>query len=59
MRRMKILLHALVTQFEFALAVKPEQIKKKSGVVTRPIIEGEKHKGAQMPLLVSVVPMED
>ncbi|CAL1709423.1 unnamed protein product [Somion occarium] len=49
---MKAILFALVRAFEFELAVKPEDLIKKSGIVQRPVIISEKEKGNQMPLLV-------
>lgn len=53
--RTKILLHALITKFAFDLAVPVEDIVKKSAAVTRPMVKGELEKGAQMPMMVSVV----
>lgn len=38
--RTKALLFALVRAFEFELAVPYEQIKKRSGIVTRPAVDG-------------------
>jgi hypothetical protein len=49
---MKALLFVLVRSFEFELAVPATDIKKKSSVVTRPIVESEKDKGHEMPLFV-------
>lgn len=42
----------LVRAFEFALAVPPEEIEKKTSVVQRPQIRSAPERGAQMPLLV-------
>ena len=48
--RTKALLFALVRAFEFELAVKPEELKKKGDVVQRPVlVEGQK---PDMPLLI-------
>lgn len=51
-RRTKALLFALVRAFEFELAVKQEDVKKRSGIVQRPVIhyEGEKGSKVEMPL---------
>jgi hypothetical protein len=49
LRRMKILLHALLTAFRVELAVPAEQIKKKTSIVTRPVVTG---RGNAMPLIV-------
>lgn len=42
----------LVRAFEFALAVPPEEIEKKTSVVQRPQLRSAPEQGAQMPLLV-------
>ena len=55
---MKALLFTLVRSFEFELAVAPENIEKRSMVVTRPYLKGERDKGAQMPLWVRKVKVE-
>jgi hypothetical protein len=46
---MKILLHALLSAFRVELAVPAEQIKKKTSIVTRPVVTG---RGNAMPLIV-------
>lgn len=51
---MKALLFTLVRTFEFELAVSPEEIEKRSMVVTRPYLRGQKQAGAQMPLSVKL-----
>ena len=52
---MKALLFTLIRSFEFELAVRPEDIEKRSMVVTRSYLKSEKDKGAQMPLYVKRV----
>jgi hypothetical protein len=54
-RRAKIILHALVSAFEFRLAVPKEQIGKRIGIVTRPMLKSAKEI-AQLPLIVSRAP---
>jgi hypothetical protein len=54
-RRAKIILHALVSAFEFRLAVPEEQIGKRIGIVTRPMLKSAKEI-AQLPLIVSRAP---
>ncbi|GBE88427.1 cytochrome P450 [Sparassis crispa] len=49
---MKCLVFTLVRAFEYELAVPVEEIMRKSGIVTRPLLRNEKEKGSQMPLLV-------
>jgi hypothetical protein len=56
--RMKILLHALVTAFNFELAVPVEEVVKVSGVVTRPALRDALQDGTQLPLVVSVADAE-
>jgi hypothetical protein len=54
---LKIILHALVSEFSFALAVEVNDIIKKStGIVMRPHLLSEEEKGAQLPLLVERAP---
>nr|BED42956.1 cytochrome P450 monooxygenase [Trametes versicolor] len=48
----KALIFVLVRAFEFALAVPPEEIEKKTSVVQRPQLRSAPERGAQMPLLV-------
>lgn len=48
--RTKALLFALVRAFEFELAVKPEQIKKKGEIVQRPILMDTLK--PEMPLII-------
>lgn len=50
---MKALLFTLVRAFEYELAVKPEDVTKRSSIVQRPIILSELGKGNQMPLLIT------
>jgi hypothetical protein len=56
----KVILHALVSEFNFALAVNASDITKKStGIVMRPHLTSDKeNKGAQLPLLVERVPRD-
>jgi cytochrome P450 len=55
----KIILHTLMSEFSFTLAVDPNKVFKKStGIVYQPHLKGEKGKGAQLPLLVSRIPRE-
>ena len=49
---MKALLFTLVRAFEFELAVKPEDVAKKTSIVVRPLILSEVQNGSQMPMLV-------
>ncbi|KAJ3556986.1 hypothetical protein NM688_g1720 [Phlebia brevispora] len=49
---MKALLFTLVRSFEFELAVPPSDIIKRSTIVQRPLVQTEKEKGNQLPLLV-------
>lgn len=49
---MKALLFTLIRAFEFELAVPVSEVKKAALIVTRPVIESEKDKGNQLPLLV-------
>lgn len=51
---MKALLFALVREFEFELAVPTKEVGSEAGVVQRPFLKSEKHKGSQLPLLVRV-----
>jgi hypothetical protein len=55
---MKILLHALVTAFNFELAVPVEEVVKVSGVVTRPALRDALQDGTQLPLVVSLADAE-
>jgi len=48
----KSLIFTLVRAFEFELAVRPEDVTKKSGLVQRPVILSEPDNGNQMPLLI-------
>lgn len=48
--RTKALLFALVRAFEFELAVKPEQIKKKGEIVQRPFLKDTLK--PEMPLII-------
>lgn len=49
---MKALLFTLIRAFEFELAVPPQDIAKKAGIVQRPLVVTEPDAGNQMPLLV-------
>lgn len=49
---MKALLFTLIRAFEFELAVPPQDIAKKAGIVQRPLVVTEPNAGNQMPLLV-------
>ncbi|CAL1696958.1 unnamed protein product [Somion occarium] len=48
---MKAIIFTLVRSFEFGLAVRPEEIVKKRGIVLRPVVISEPENGNQMPLL--------
>ncbi|KAF9453706.1 cytochrome P450 [Macrolepiota fuliginosa MF-IS2] len=50
---MKALLFTLIRAFEFKLAVSPEEIGKKTGIVQRPVLINDLKAGNQMPLLVT------
>lgn len=52
---MKILLFALIRTFEFELAVKPEEIKARMGVVQRPILKSAPEAGSQLPVKMRLV----
>jgi cytochrome P450 len=55
----KIILHALLCEFNFALAFEPSDlVKKHTGIVMRPHLKSQKEKGAQLPLLVERVSYE-
>ena len=45
--RMKALVFTLIRTFEFELAVPPEEIMKKSLIVTRPLVKSEREKGTE------------
>ncbi|CCA69066.1 related to Cytochrome P450 [Serendipita indica DSM 11827] len=49
---MKALLLHLLRNFEFQLAVKPEDIAGMEMIVTRPVVKHEKNKGAQLPVVI-------
>ncbi|KAI0075930.1 cytochrome P450 [Panus rudis PR-1116 ss-1] len=51
----KAIIFTLVRSFEFKLAVRPEDVVKRSGIVQRPIVLSEPQGGNQMPLLISPV----
>jgi hypothetical protein len=51
-RRIKALLFTLVRTFEFELAMEPEDIIRKSGIVGRPFIASNPSAGPQLPLLI-------
>ena len=51
-RRIKALLFTLVRTFEFELALEPEDIIRKTGVVGRPFIASNPSAGPQLPLLI-------
>ncbi|KAF9453705.1 cytochrome P450 [Macrolepiota fuliginosa MF-IS2] len=50
---MKALLFTLIRAFEFKLAVSPDEIGQKTGMVQRPILINNLKAGVQMPLLVT------
>ena len=52
---MKALLFTLVRAFEFELAVPPEDIGKKTGLVQRPVVLSDQAGGNQMPLLLKLI----
>ena len=57
---MKALLFTLVRAFEFELAVKPEDVIKKSAIVQRPLILSDLQGGSQMPMIVKpYIPAEE
>ncbi|KAI5118119.1 hypothetical protein M0805_008028 [Coniferiporia weirii] len=51
---MKALLFTLLRTFEFELAVPAADFERRSLVVTRPYVKGQKDAGAQMPLIVKL-----
>lgn len=53
--RAKIILHALVSNFEFALAVPEEDIGRKFGIVARPFVKSQTALGIELPLIVKRV----
>jgi hypothetical protein len=56
--RTKIILHALISTFEFELAVRPEDVGRKDGIVTRPMLKSQPEQGVQLPLVVRRAPEE-
>jgi hypothetical protein len=52
--RTKVILHALISSFEFELAVPKDDVGGKRGIVTRPMLRSQKENGAQLPLLIKV-----
>lgn len=52
LRRIKALLFTLVRAFEFELALSPEDIVRKTGIVGRPVIASNPTAGSQLPLLI-------
>src|SRR6267154_3745571 len=51
-RRIKALLFTLVRTFEFELALEPDDIIRKTGIVGRPLIASNPSAGPQLPLLI-------
>jgi hypothetical protein len=51
-RRIKAVLFTLVRTFEFELALEPEEIIRKTGLVGHPLIASNPSAGAQLPLLI-------
>ena len=49
---MKVLLFTLLRAFEFDMAVPVEDVKKVFIIVTRPLLESEREKGNQLPMLI-------
>jgi hypothetical protein len=45
-------LHALVTRFDFALAVPTEEVGRMDGIVTRPLLRSQKELGPQLPVIM-------
>jgi hypothetical protein len=56
--RTKILLHALVTAFNFELAVPVEEIVKVSGPVIRPALRSVLQDETQLPLMLSLADVD-
>ena len=52
---MKALIFTLVRAFEFKLAVPPENIRKVSLMVQRPVVKGEEKNSNQMPLIITPI----
>ena len=52
---MHMFLAILVRQFEFALPDGAPQVRRWRSVVVIPVVEGEEHKGVQLPLKVTPV----
>ena len=53
--RLKALIFTLIRAFEFELAVRPEQIRKKSSIVQRPVVTlggDKKDDKVEMPLII-------
>jgi hypothetical protein len=53
------MLHALVTRFEFRLAVPKEDIVPGSAAITRALLWGHEQEGPQLPVLMSLVKREE
>ena len=51
---MKAILFTLIRAFDFELAVPKEDIVRKRGLVTRPLVLSEPEAGDQMPLIVRI-----
>lgn len=52
---MKALLFTLIRAFEFDLAVPVGDIKRKTGIIQRPVLVTDPENGNQMPLIVRPV----
>jgi hypothetical protein len=57
--RTKIILHALICNFEFTLAMAAEDVGRKDGIVTRPMLKSQPEQGVQLPLVVKRVPEDE
>jgi hypothetical protein len=53
------MLHALITKFEFRLAVPKDDIVSGSGQVTRAFVRGREQEGPRLPVLIRLITEED
>jgi hypothetical protein len=49
---MKAMLFTLVRDFEFELAISPEDVGRRNNIVARPYIASDPESGSQLPMLI-------
>jgi hypothetical protein len=52
MNRTKVLLHVLVTSFDFEMAIPDSEVTTREGIINRPFVKSELKRGAQMPVIL-------